>query len=124
MALDTETTQTTADTSTSSTILTAITPTTDVALTTLTTPTTLANAMTTATATTATGTSTSTNTPSPTWVWITVTKGVVVYATSIAYTQTFTPMYSTIQTYLSGEIGLGTISGNVGEIRTYRYVSN
>lgn len=55
-----------------------------------------------------------------TYVWITITQGTNIYATSITYTQTFTPMYTSVSTWSSGEIGLGSISGTVGTIREYK----
>ncbi|KAG0689274.1 hypothetical protein C6P40_005330 [Pichia californica] len=56
-----------------------------------------------------------------TWIWVTLTKGVVVYATTTPYYQSFYPMYTTVSTWSSGSVGLGTITGTVGTTRTYRY---
>ncbi|TID30696.1 hypothetical protein CANINC_000612 [Pichia inconspicua] len=58
-----------------------------------------------------------------TYVWITLTEGTLVYATSITYTQQFTSMYSSIGTWSSGVIGLGSIDGTVGTIREYKTIT-
>jgi hypothetical protein len=55
-----------------------------------------------------------------TYVWITVTHGTYLYPTQITYTQEFTSMYQTVQTWSSGSIGLGTIKGTIGTVRQYK----
>ena len=57
-----------------------------------------------------------------TYVWITVTQNGLPVAISTAYVQQFTPMYETIQTWSSGEVGLGSLKGQVGTTRTYQVV--
>jgi hypothetical protein len=39
------------------------------------------------------------------------------------YSQKFTSFYSTVETPPSGSVGLGTISGSVGVVRTNNYVT-
>lgn len=56
----------------------------------------------------------------PTLVWATGTdSNGVLQTTQSEYTQTFTLFFDDVVTPESGAIGLGSISGQVGEIRTY-----
>lgn len=53
-------------------------------------------------------------------VWVTGTNSNgVTLTTESTYYQTFASFYSVLASPSSGSIGLGTISGSVGEIRTY-----
>lgn len=61
--------------------------------------------------------------PYPTSVWATGVVGGVTTVTLSPYTQTFSPMYSTIATPKSGSIGLGTISGTVGVVQPITYIT-
>lgn len=57
---------------------------------------------------------------SPTLVWVTGTDANGKLATTQStYYQSFMSTYTTAETPSSGSIGLGSISGTVGEIRTY-----
>ncbi|AWU75760.1 uncharacterized protein C5L36_0B09980 [Pichia kudriavzevii] len=60
---------------------------------------------------------------SPTIVWITTTSGAVTVVYSSGWVQTFTDMYSTVQSVPTGSIGLGTLKGTVGTQRRYITVS-
>lgn len=60
-------------------------------------------------------------TTSPTPVWITVTKGGVVTKISTDYKQSFLPTHASANDdFKSGGIGLGSQTGTVGKIRSYK----
>lgn len=64
--------------------------------------------------------STTSSTKTTTLVWVTGTDSAGLTATTqSAYTQKFSSMYTSVATYESGSIGLGSLSGEVGDIRTY-----
>lgn len=67
-------------------------------------------------------TSSSTST-SATVVYYTTVIGGVTTTPSSHYSQKFTSMYSTVDTPSAGEIGLGTLTGTVGVLRTYEEVT-
>lgn len=71
--------------------------------------------------TTATTTTTSSSlSKSYTTVWVTITTNGALATVKTIYSQTFMTTYSSATgTVSSGQEGLGTISGSVGEIRTY-----
>lgn len=61
-----------------------------------------------------------TTTASPTWVWVTGTDANGNLATTQSkYTQSFASFYSSVAGPSQGSIGLYSISGSVGHIRTY-----
>jgi len=61
---------------------------------------------------------------SPTLIWVTGTNSEgVTKTTESIYTQKFSSFYSTVAVPPSGSIGLGTISGTVGTVRTYPIVT-
>lgn len=63
-------------------------------------------------------------TTSKTLVWHTGTNlAGVLTTTQSPYTQTFTSLYSETAQPSSGNIGLGSLSGKVGQIRTYERVT-
>lgn len=83
----------------------------------------LALASTTLSSSTLSSSSTSTST-STTWVWATGTNSAGVSATTeSAYTQTFSSFYSVVASPSSGSVGMGLISGLVGDIRSYSVVT-
>lgn len=56
----------------------------------------------------------------PTTVWVTITTNGVVITTSSLWTQSFmTTFTNTVSGVLTGAVGLGTLSGSVGDIRSY-----
>ncbi|KAA8898682.1 hypothetical protein TRICI_006499 [Trichomonascus ciferrii] len=69
--------------------------------------------------TTSSSSSSSSAAESKTLVWKTVNG----QATQLPYTQSFKSMYSTLHTPSSGSIGLGTIKGTVGKVRTERFMT-
>lgn len=69
---------------------------------------------------TTTSSTTASSSESPTLVWVTGTDASGRLATTqSAYTQQFSQLYSSIASPSSGSIGLGTIQGTVGVVRTY-----
>ena len=56
-----------------------------------------------------------------TWVWVTTTIGGQLATISTAYSQKFISTHSSedAKSVASGEIGLGSLSGSVGGIKTY-----
>lgn len=68
-----------------------------------------------------TGTETTTaSSETPTLVWVTGTDSAgITRTTQSTFYQTFRPSYTETETYASGSIGVGTISGEVGSIRSY-----
>ena len=59
-----------------------------------------------------------------TMVWATGTNEAgVTTVTQSAYTQEFSSMYDEVAEPSSGQIGLGSISGNVGDIRSYEHTT-
>lgn len=72
-------------------------------------------------ATTTTATTTTATSTSVTLVWATGTNSLgITTVTQLVFTQTFMKTYTTaIVTWSSGEIGLGSLSGTVGQIRSY-----
>lgn len=72
------------------------------------------------TETTGTETTTAASSESPTLVWVTGTDSAgITRTTQSTFYQTFRPSYTETETYASGSIGMGTISGEVGSIRSY-----
>ncbi|KAM9893456.1 hypothetical protein OXX79_009331 [Metschnikowia pulcherrima] len=64
--------------------------------------------------------SSSISTVSPTLVWVTGTdQNGVTQTTQSAYTQTFTSFYVSVVSPSSGNVGVGSITGTVGAVRTY-----
>lgn len=65
-----------------------------------------------------------TSSKSQTLIWVTDTDSAgVTVTTQSPYFQTFTSMYDQIASYSSGSIGLGSLEGSVGGIRTYERVT-
>ncbi|EGW34290.1 uncharacterized protein SPAPADRAFT_59707 [Spathaspora passalidarum NRRL Y-27907] len=65
-----------------------------------------------------------TTTASPTLVWVTGTDANgILRTTQSPYTQQFSTFFTSVAAPSSGVIGLGTISGSVGEVRTYDIVT-
>lgn len=69
-------------------------------------------------------TPTTTRSPSPTIVWLTTTlpNGGVATIQS-HYSQIFTSFYSEVASPSLGSVGLGSITGSVGQVRTYPVVT-
>lgn len=64
--------------------------------------------------------SSSASTTLVTLIWVTITRSDGALATvETPYSQSFATFYSEVATVPSGSIGIGSISGTVGEIRTY-----
>ncbi|GME69428.1 unnamed protein product [[Candida] boidinii] len=68
-------------------------------------------------------TSSSTETPDPTSVWVTGTISGKTETYQTTYSQSFYSLWTTVATPSTGTIGLGTLKGTVGTVRTYRYAS-
>lgn len=68
-------------------------------------------------------TPTSSTSQSPTLIWVTTTSRGNAATIQVTFTQSFTSFYTTVETPPAGSVGLGTIRGTVGNIRTYRTVS-
>lgn len=73
--------------------------------------------------TSSTSTTSSKSSTEPTLVWVTGTTKGIVTVTQSPYTQKFAKMFSATDDAKSGGIGLGTLSGTVGDIRTYTQVT-
>ncbi len=58
-------------------------------------------------------------TTSATSIWVTTTVGGKAETVEVEYSQSFPSFYTKVATVPKGSIGLGTISGKVGTIRTY-----
>ncbi|ODV73556.1 KRE1 domain-containing protein CYBJADRAFT_86317 [Cyberlindnera jadinii NRRL Y-1542] len=63
-------------------------------------------------------------TQSPTYIWATGTDAAgVLQTTQSAYSQQFTRRWSTVASVPTGTIGLGTLEGTIGTVRTYPKVT-
>ena len=70
-----------------------------------------------------TSTTSSKSSVEPTLVWVTGTTNGKLSVTQSPYTQKFPKMFSTTADAKSGGVGMGTLSGTVGDIRTYTKVT-
>ncbi|SCV00682.1 LAMI_0G06634g1_1 [Lachancea mirantina] len=69
------------------------------------------------------GTTTYTTTRGPTVIWVTLTRSGQVLTVSTTFAQRFASQFSTTAQPSSGSIGLGTISGEVGYVKSTQYLT-